>query len=390
LKHDAGRYRWSDCLERPPNQASSRKSIYVGVLAGQGIGPEVVGCALTVLETACQAIGVAVESRSGGAIGREAEERCGRVLPDDVIRFCEEVFANQGAILNGAAGGRYVYELRRQFDLFFKISPIQMINGLLDASRLKSHALRDVDILIARENTGGAYQGRWDIDADAQGCRLATHTSWYSEPQVRRFLEAAARLARQRRGQLTVVWKEAGIPSISALWRECAEAAAAKHQVRHSMVDCDLMAYRLIQHAADFDVIAAPNLFGDVLGDLGAVLLGSRGLSYSGNFNEHGQAVYQTNHGAAYDLAGSDRANPVGQILSAAMMLRESFAQWQAAEAIEQAVRQVWSEGYRTEDVASVGARTIGTREMGERIARKTAALLQGSSKGALMAEHCH
>jgi 3-isopropylmalate dehydrogenase len=147
------------------------------------------------------------------------------------------------------------------------------------------------------------------------------------------------------------------------------------------MVDCDLMVYRLIQNAAEFDVIAAPNLFGDVLADLGAVLLGSRGLSYSGNFNESGHAVYQTNHGAAYDLAGTDRANPVGQILSIAMMLRESFLQWRMADAIEQAVREVWTQGYRNKDVATAETQIIGTREMGERIARQAVAALKTLSE---------
>jgi 3-isopropylmalate dehydrogenase len=188
-------------------------------------------------------------------------------------------------------------------------------------------------------------------------------------------------LAQQRRGELAIVWKEAGIPAISTLWRQCAEIVAAQHPVRFTLVDCDLITYRLIQNAAEFDVIAAPNLFGDVLADLGAVLLGSRGLSYSGNFNELGHAVYQTNHGAAYDLAGTDRANPVGQILSIAMMLRETFLQWQMAAAIEQAVRQVWRQGYRTEDVATGGAQIIGTREMAERIARQAVAELSTLSE---------
>ncbi len=146
------------------------------------------------------------------------------------------------------------------------------------------------------------------------------------------------------------------------------------------MIDCDLMAYRLIQDPASFDVIAAPNLFGDILADLAAALLGSRGLSYSGNYNEHGHAIYQTNHGAAYDLAGTDRANPVGQILSAAMMLRETFSQWRMADAIEQAVRFVWSKGYRTDDVARGAGHVIGTQEMGERIARRAADILQEST----------
>jgi 3-isopropylmalate dehydrogenase len=382
------RPRWTDCLPLRNERTAAYNAIHVGVLPGQGIGPEVVRCALDVLEAVASPAGVTVELRYGGAIGHDAQRKCGRVLPDDVIQFCEEVFAHSGAIVNGAAGGRYVYEIRRQFDLFFKISPIRVLNGLGDASRLKPEALRGVDILITRENTGGAYQGRWNFDVDALGHRQATHSASYSEPQVRRFLQAAARLARQRRGELTIVWKEAGIPAISTLWRECAEQVAAEHPVRYTLVDIDLMTYRLIQTPSEFDVIAAPNLFGDVLGDLAAVLLGSRGLSYSGNFNASGHAVYQTNHGAAYDLAGTDRANPVGQILSIAMMLRESFLQWQMADAIEQAVRQVWRQGFRTADVATAGTHIIGTREMGERVARQAVALIQLPSKSDCTRSH--
>jgi 3-isopropylmalate dehydrogenase len=123
--------------------------------------------------------------------------------------------------------------------------------------------------------------------------------------------------------------------------------------------------------------VAAPNLFGDVLADIGAALLGSRGVSFSGNFSEAGNAAYQTNHGAAYDLAGSDRANPVGQILSLAMMLHESFGLGEEAAAIRHAIRSVWREGFRTEDVAAGGLCVVGTREMGFRVAERAAEMLQ-------------
>ena len=152
------------------------------------------------------------------------------------------------------------------------------------------------------------------------------------------------------------------------------------------MVDIDLMAYRLIQEAPTFDVIAAPNLFGDVLADLGAVLLGSRGLSFSGNFTDQGHSVFQTNHGAAYDLAGTDRANPVGQILSMAMMLREAFGLTSSLDSIEEAVRSVWHDGWRTEDVASPQTREVGTREMSRRVAERAGQIVRAGLQ-ALQAE---
>jgi 3-isopropylmalate dehydrogenase len=354
---------------------SQRKVVLIGVLPGEGIGPAVTQSALEVLEAVAAEAGLLVETRSGGPIGRDAERSRGTVLPEDVVGFCREVFADGGAILNGPGGGRYVYELRRRFDLFFKISPLMAANGIADASMLKGRAVEAVDILLVRENSGGIYQGAWSDRRDPRGDRVAEHRFEYSEAQVRRFIMAAARLAEQRRGRLTVVWKESGLPSVSALWRDCAEEAAAACNVHCSMVDVDLMAYRLIQEAAALDVVAAPNLFGDVLADLGAVLLGSRGVSFSGNYTEEGEAVYQTNHGAAYELAGTDRANPVGQIFSVAMMMRETIACEREASLIEEAVRQVWREGWRTEDLALAGARPIGTREITRRIAERAASM---------------
>lgn len=369
----AGSRRWTSCLHSHPVADQSAERVLLGVLPGEGVGPEVIACALDVLDGVASATGLQVEIRNGGPIGRHAERLCGSPLSVRVIAFCEDVFADKGAVLSGPGGGRYVYDLRKQFDLFFKISPLSIAYGVPDASRLKPETLRGVDILVTRENCGGIYQGGWNERENAGGDRIAEHQSQYAEAQVRRFLNASARLAAQRRGNLTVVWKEAGLPSISSLWRDCAADAAAEFGVDHSMVDVDLMAYRLIQEPTAFDVIAAPNLFGDVLADLGAVLVGSRGVTFSGNYNGSGHAVYQTNHGAAYDLAGTDRANPAGQILSLAMMLRETFGLVLESQAIEQAVRDVWRAGWRTEDVVAHDTRVVGTQEFGARISEKAA-----------------
>lgn len=371
--------RWTDCLGIESGRRTDSRQIVIGVLPGEGIGPEVIACALEVLNAVVRATGLQATVRRGGAVGREAERTHDTPLPADVTAFCDAVFADGGAILCGPGGSRFVYDLRRQFDLFFKISPLQIANGLPDASPLKPESLDDVDILLTRENCGGIYQGRWSEHTSGDD-RFAEHLGTYTRSQVRPFLAASARLACSRRRRLTVVWKESGLPTISRLWRDCAGEAAAKTGVECSMVDVDLMAYRLIHDAAAFDVIAAPNLFGDILGDLGAVLLGARGNSYSGNFSGDGRAVYQTNHGAAYDLAGSNRANPVGQILSLAMMLRESFGLLREACAVEVAVRRVWSAGIRTADVAAPGTRVATTSTMGERIATEVERLLQTSS----------
>src|SRR5262249_49400049 len=135
--------------------------------------------------------------------------------------------------------------------------------------------------------------------------------------------------------------------------------------VSPTFLDIDCAAYKLVKSPAEFDVIAAPNLFGDILGDLGGVLVGSRGLTYSGNFNDDGAAVFQTNHGAAYDLVGQDLANPAGQILSLAFLLREHFGLVREANLIEEALVRVWNRGWRTADLMARDCRQVGTSRMG-------------------------
>jgi 3-isopropylmalate dehydrogenase len=362
---------WLDSVIEPGMHR--RPAALLGVLPGEGIGPEVIEAALGVIRRLEQAGGRAIAVELGGPIGCAAERERGAALPDDVVRFCEHIFQRGGAILSGPGGGRYVYDLRRRLDLFLKISPIQSETGVAEASVLRPKALEGVDLLLLRENIGGIYQGRSDESLSADGHRAVHHSFSYVEADVRRFLDAAARVAGSRSGELTVVVKQAGVPGVSDLWRECAAAAAEARGVHWSIVDVDLMAYELVRRPQAFDVIAAPNLWGDVLADLAAVLVGSRGLSFAGNFTPAGDGVYQTNHGAAHDIAGTDRANPVGQILSTAMLLRESLGLEREACAVEEGVRRVWEEGWTTADLASPGFRTVGTREMAALVAASAA-----------------
>ena len=360
------RKRWSDAVVRdarptPPERFS------IAVLPGEGIGPDVVAAALEVLEAVaegCRGFDVA----TGGPIGRDAELATGRPLTEEVEAFCAGAFAAGGAVLAGAGGGRFVYELRRRFDLYCKISPLQPREPLHDAGRLKREAVAGADVLIVRENAGGEYLGRWSETRDARG-RVGHHAYEYGEDAVRRLLEAAARLAAGRTGRLAAVVKEAGLPAVSALWRDVAREVADRTGVALRVLDIDLVAYLLLQDPQSFDVVAGSNLFGDVLADVGAVLLGSRGVSFSGNYAEGGAAVYQTNHGSALDLAGQDRANPIGQILALAMLLRESFGLRRESWWIEEGVDEVLRHGFRTFDVAVPGATVVGTKEMGGRIA---------------------
>jgi 3-isopropylmalate dehydrogenase len=307
----------------------------------------------------------------GGPIGLEAEALCGQPLSDEVSGFCDGIFQAGGAVLAGAGRGRFVYDLRKRFDLFYKLSPLRTHEELSGACRVKPEYTRGVDIVVVRDNASGVYQGRWLAASSPEDGRRAEHSYSSSQREVRRILEVAAKLALRRRGHLAVVVKNAGVPSISALWRETAAEVTNELGVEHSLLDIDYAVYHLVQHAQQLDVVVAPNLFGDVLSDLGAVLLGSRGLAYGASFSSSGAAVYQTNHGAALELAGTDRANPVGQIFSLAMLLEESFGLTREASLIRESVRSVWGTGLRTFDVAERGCSVVGTREMAGRVAER-------------------
>ena len=365
-----------------PSRVSTREGVRpLGILLGEGIGPEVIDAALRVLSATGRVVRERLEVRFGGPIGRDAEVLYGRALTTDTSDFCESVFAAGGAVLAGPGGGRFVYDLRRRFDLFCKISPICLSPSRPHIGRLVPSEREDVDILIVRENSGGVYMGESREFTNRDGERVCEHRFQYSEREVDRIVEAAVKLAAQRRGKVAVVIKDGGMPAMTGLWREIAESAAKRSEVQLSFWNIDLAAYALVQKPRDFDVVVAPDLFGDVLADVGALLLGGRGLSFSGNFSASGAAVYQTNHGGAADIAGSDRANPLGQIFALAFALRETFGLGQEAAWIEQAIDVVLQLGLRTSDMADAGSQIVGTREMGENIASMVKRLSQSASQ---------
>jgi 3-isopropylmalate dehydrogenase len=356
---------------RPAAEAAA----VLGVLPGEGVSPEIIDAALDVLRAVESVSPLRFEVRIGGTIGLAAEGECGRALSPAVVKFIREVFGCGGAVLAGAGGGRFVYEARREFDLFCKINPLLPHAALRGAGQLKAAHRADIDILIVRENTGGIYQGRWNLEQDAAGRREAHHSFSYTEHQVRRIVGVAARLAAVRRGGLTLVTKPHGVPTVSRLWSDCAHDAARDIGVRIRELEVDYATYLLVQEPRRFDVIVTTNLFGDILSDLGGVLLGSRGLCYGGSFSPTGDGMFQTNHGAAHDLAGTDRANPVGQILSLKMLLGDGLGLDWEADLVWAAVSDVWARAYRTDDLAEEGCRVVGTREMGARVADAVARL---------------
>jgi 3-isopropylmalate dehydrogenase len=339
----------------------------IGVLEGTGIGGEVIDSALQVLKAAGQVLNLQFEIRHGGVIGEDAIAAHGKWLPESAIEFCADILDLGGAILNGPGGGRYVYDLRRHFDLFCKFVPVRPWPELAGAGKMAPRFLKGVDILIVRDNIGGVYQGCWGERVTDKG-RVAEHSFSYSEAEVRRIAKVAARAAAGRRGGLHVIVKQGGVPTVSALWSEVVGDVAKQDGLDATFMNIDLAAYELIQNPARFDVIVAPNLFGDIIADICGVLVASRGVTFSGNFDPRGRAVYQTNHGCARDLAGTDTANPAGQIFSLAMMLRESFGLDDAAALIESSVARVWRAGWRTADIAEPGCKTVGTKTMTNKI----------------------
>jgi 3-isopropylmalate dehydrogenase len=349
----------------------------IGVFRGCGVGPSVVDGALEVLQAIGQVLGIKFDIEYGGVIGEDSVERGGLPLPEEAVEFCDGVFRRGGAILNGPGGGRYVYELRRRFDLFCKFVPVRPLPELAGVGAILARHVEDVDLLLVRDNVGGVYQGIWSEHLAETG-RVAAHSFEYRETDVRRIAETAVRAAAGRRGGLQVMVKDGGVPSVSALWRDVCGAAARAGGVRAEFMNVDFAAYELIQHPARFDVIVTPNLFGDILADVAGALVSSRGVTFSGNFDPQGHGIYQTNHGCAHDLCGADAANPGGQILSLAMLLRESFALTAAAALIESSLADVWAQGWRTVDVAEPGCCILGTRDFVARVVEQVLRSPQG------------
>ena len=347
------------------------------ILDGDGIGPEVT--------TEARKILAAVADRFGHSfvfdhrlIGGCAIDQFGVSLPDATL----EAAAAAEAVLLGAVGGpkwdgpdspdrpeRGVLALRKSLDLFANLRPVKLQPQLLSASTIKEETLKGVDLLVVRELTGGIYFGpRKEADDDFE----AFDTMVYTRPEIDRVVRLAADSAMERRRRLTSVDK-ANVLASSRLWRSVAKDALSDYpelEVDHILVDA--MAMHLIRRPADFDVIVAGNLFGDILTDEASMLVGSMGMLPSASLgdtnNRHNLplGLYEPIHGSAPDIAGQGIANPLAAILSSAMLLRHSLGLEEEAAAIETAVDAVLEEGVRTPDIAQQGTETTGTVVMGD------------------------
>jgi 3-isopropylmalate dehydrogenase len=342
----------------------------IGVFPGEGSSPELVAAAMRLVESVVSHSGLDLNVVVGGAIGLDARRATGADLPDEAAELVGRVFARGGAILAGAGGGRFVYDMRKRFGLGLKLNPIRSFPSVTPSN---------FDVLVVRETSEGLYEGASREEGSGADLRI-THEVVATEGTTRSFLDAAARIAAARTGRLAVACKGAGIPAITDMWRAAADHAARRHGVAVEHLEIDFAAYRLVRNPASFDVLAAANCFGDILSDLGGLLMGSRGVTYGGAFSSEGFAAYQTNHGAAYDLAGAGRANPVGQMFAATMMLRESFGLEHEADCIERAIGRVWSAGWTTFDMihAAGSLHVCSTLEFTERVQEALGTLMNG------------
>lgn len=351
------------------------------LLPGDGIGPEVVAQAKLVLETCAQRCGFSFEF-SQAVIGGAAIDAHGTALPDDALqaaRACD-------AVLLGAVGGpkwdnpkatvrpeQALLGLRKSLELFANLRPVQIFPELLDAAPLKADLLRDVDLVVVRELTGGIYFGKPSERRGTAPNRDAVDTLVYSEAEIERLMRASFELARQRKKKVTSVDK-ANILSTSRLWREVAEEVSRDYpDVAFEHVLVDAMAMHLLRRPRDFDVIATENMFGDILTDEISMLPGSLGLCPSASIGEGRRGLYEPIHGSAPDIAGRGIANPCGTILSAALLLRHSLGLEREAAAVESAVSQTLADGICTGDVARPGAKPASTAEVGAAVVERLA-----------------
>jgi 3-isopropylmalate dehydrogenase len=350
------------------------KHFSLAVLPGDGIGPEVTAEAVKVLRAAADLFGYRIETREY-AVGAAGVAESGDSLPERT----RAAVAETDAVLLGAVGhpdlaaaeGRRRPEagllaLRKLLGAYANLRPVVVPPSLVHASPLRPERLVGVDLLIVRELTGGLYYG----EPRSLGRDSAVNTLRYSVLEIERVARVAFRAAAERRGVLTSVDK-ANVLEVSQLWRETVTRVGAEEfpAVKLEHLYVDFAAMRLVAEPARIDVLLTENLFGDILSDEAAVLTGSLGLLPSASIGD-GPGLFEPVHGSAPDIAGRGIANPLGAIASAAMLLRHGLAEGEAADRVDQVIAEVLAAGARTADLARPGEPTLGTREIGERVAR--------------------
>lgn len=350
----------------------------IAVLPGDGIGEEVMTQALRVLQAILDKSGHRLQANKG-LIGGAAYEQHEQHFPQETQDLC----ADSQAILFGSVGGpltemhlpkwhdcekNSILSLRKTFSLNANLRPARVYPQLTAICPLKDALIKDgIDILIVRELIGDIYFGEHKRFI-ADGKRCASDVAFYDEQQISNVLHTAFQAASKRGKRLTSVDK-ANVLDTSKLWREIADEVAKEYpevSIQHMLVDNCAM--QLIVNPAQFDVIVTANLFGDILSDAAATLPGSLGLMPSASLSLDGFGLYEPSGGSAPDLAGHNVANPIAQILSAAMMLKFSFGLVDESQAIERAVEKTLVQGFRTKDIFNNGEQLVGTVEMTDKI----------------------
>jgi 3-isopropylmalate dehydrogenase len=349
----------------------------IAVLPGDGIGTEIVAEAVKVLNV----LDLKFEMETA-AVGGAAYEAHGHPLPDATLKLAKEA----DAVLFGAVGDwkydkleralrpeQAILGLRKNLGLFANFRPAICYEQLVDASSLKPELIAGLDILIIRELTGDIYFGqprgrRSAPDGHFPGAEEAFDTMRYTRPEIERIAHVAFQAARKRNKKVTSVDK-ANVLETFQLWKDVVTEVGQQYpDVKLDHMYVDNAAMQLVKAPKAFDVVVTGNMFGDILSDEAAMLTGSIGMLPSASLNASNQGLYEPSHGSAPDIAGKGIANPLATILSAAMMLRFSLNQPQAADRIESAVKDVLAAGLRTADIYSEGTTKVGTRQMGDAV----------------------
>ncbi|WP_027554266.1 3-isopropylmalate dehydrogenase [Bradyrhizobium sp. Cp5.3] len=361
----------------------------IAVVGGDGVGPEVTAQGRRILALVAEKRSLGVKLTDGD-YGIEAYEKRGRMWPEPT----RVAMAEADAVLFGAIGGTSyplpselhktdsLLAVRRSLGVFVNLRPIRTLPALYEASSLKPRVLEGVDLIIVRELLGGIYFGEpRGVETLPGGERRGVNTHVYTSSQIQRIARFAFDISRTRKGRVCSVAKE-NVMEAGQLWREEVQAIHDAQypdvELTHMLVDNCAM--QLVRAPAQFDVLLTDNLFGDILSDSAAMITGSLGMLPSaslGGVREGGRrgALYEPVHGSAPDIAGRGLANPIGSILSVAMMLRFSLGMPQEADLVERAVSEALESGARTIDIA-IGSNHISTVEMGDAVASKLASLL--------------
>jgi 3-isopropylmalate dehydrogenase len=356
-------------------KSMTTKEYTITLLPGDGIGPEILAVTVEALKVIAKQCNFKFNFQKA-LIGGAAIDETGSPLPEETLTMCRE---SDGVLLAAIGGYKWdnlprhqrpetgLLAIREGLGLFANLRPATIFPQLIDASTLKREVVEGVDLMVVRELTGGIYFGKpKGIFETETGDKRGVNTMAYTESEIDRIAKVALETAQKRSGKLCSVDK-ANVLDVSQLWRDRIILMAQNYpEIELSHLYVDNAAMQLVRAPKQFDTIVTGNLFGDILSDIAAMLTGSIGMLPSASLGEGKPGLFEPVHGSAPDIAGQDKANPLAQILSAAMMLRYGLNEPQGATKLENAVFTVLDQGYRTGDIMSKDMTLVGCKAMGE------------------------